>query len=983
MHHPMNRLFTSWLLLCLASTSAITEDLWTRYQFVTSELPSPAYVNTLHEDSLGQIWVGSDSGLFHIQNNKTQRIYHGPDTAIEHITEDQANRIWLATREGIWYWQSQTNNFIRLACTEDQSFSRLVEHPELGMLALASSGVYQVSDQLPCQKMTFPGLPTESSVERIALFNQHLMLAVRGHGLYRCDQVCSQVESFATDLTETRIREITAYEDTLYAGTHKHGFFALNNQGEVLRHWHRDARDEAIDFSLPMNGVMTLLPTEDVIWAGLWAGGLQQFDRQSGRKISSSRFYAPDVTTIGGRNIPALLISNNGTLYAGHENGVSIILPAQNQQGWIGLENESQTGFKQDYIFSLHHHNGNWITGTSNGGLYQIGHTDNTLLQHSSDSPPPHDLPTKSIWHIIPSDRGDLVLGTANGVIRLNPETLAWQSFGDPAQLVSTDVYSLTETSDQHLWLSLWEGGITRLDQHGRITGQWFRDDGLQQNTAELIISTHDDQVFVVNRSGLFRHDPTQDVFVPSQLHNTKNECTEIEHLTTDLTGRLWAVCDHQTLWHLHEGQWIKSPLRATEDIILVFKPTPGHQPRNEQLYVLTASQLLALDGFGAVIWNKDRPPLFANTTITAAAVVHNELVTGTNQGLYRQSLDRPILNTPPTAPIISGVRLFNKPLALTDDQKPNQTPPIKALYQGRLQLNYDQDLITIEFALPGHHHHPTAGFEYRLLPFDDRWFKTAEDETKATYTRLPPGRYHFEAKAITETDLPPATFELEVLPPWYLTWWAKTLFILTALLLITGIILGRTRRLQQSNLWLQESVRARTAELEEANNKLQQAANIDALTGLLNRRGLLNLSDTHWHEWQDQVILMIADIDHFKQINDQYGHQVGDEVLKVCTQRLNTLAGEHDLIARWGGEEFLLLLKDEPATSFEALTSRAHHIQQSIGATPIEVNSMTITVTITAGIAVHRGASFDACLQQADQKLYRGKSSGRNQLMV
>ncbi len=304
------------------------------------------------------------------------------------------------------------------------------------------------------------------------------------------------------------------------------------------------------------------------------------------------------------------------------------------------------------------------------------------------------------------------------------------------------------------------------------------------------------------------------------------------------------------------------------------------------------------------------------------------------------------------------------------------------ALFQGHLQLNYDQDLITIEFAVPGFHHQPLEGFTYRLLPFDRNWLTTAEDEAKASYTRVPPGRYHFEVKALGSEALLPATFELEILPPWYLTWWAKTLAVLLILLSILAVITVRTKRLKQRNVWLQERVKARTVELESANKKLQQAANLDALTGLLNRRGFRSLSDPHWTQWQDNALLMIADIDHFKQINDQYGHQLGDEVLVMCSQRLQSQAKEHDLIARWGGEEFLILLRDEPSSSLENLQKRAQQFQQVIGATIMELSTEKVTVTLTAGVCVHQGQRFETCLQQADQKLYDGKNAGRNRLI-
>ncbi|MDG1753278.1 MAG: diguanylate cyclase [Thalassotalea sp.] len=959
-------------------------ELWTRYQFINLEVPSPSNVNTLYEDHLGQIWVGTDSGLYRIHNNKIQKVNHAPKSTFEDILRAGRNDIWLATNDGVWRWYSKTNNFTQFNCPDEQSFSQLTEHPYLGLIGLARSGLYQFTENKACRKIEFDRLPEDSLIERIGMFNQRLIFAVRGHGLFQCSAECNQIQAFASSIADTRVREIAATQNHLYIGTHKHGFYALNDQGKVKQHWHRNADTEPDNLTLPVNGVMALLPTEQTIWAGLWAGGLQQFDTESGKKISSSRFYAPDTSTIGGRHVRALLKSKNGTFYAGHENGVSIISPAYNQQGWIGLANDYQTGFSHDYISSLYRHSNAWFTGTSSGGLYRIDQTANTLLRLSPDSPSPFNLPTKSIWQISHSQRGDLLLGTANGVIRLNPNTLDWQPFGDTSKLTSADVYRLTEASDQTLWLSLWEGGIARLDQDGQLIGQWSRDDGLQQNTSVAITSTADNNVFVLNDAGLFLFDSEQDKFVNTDLQSPQNNCAEIEHVSTNLAGQLWALCQHTSLWHLKEGLWVNAELPTSEPILHIFSSLDGYQPKGEQLFLLSQEHIFALDINGQLIWKKPRLPIPDTTNIKQAAVVNNELVIATNLGLYRQKLSQSYHKAPSVAPIITGVRLFNKPWTITDtESKTIQLNDNRALYQGQLQLNYDQDLITFEFALPGYHHESIQGFSYRLFPFNKRWLNTAEDEARASYTRLPPGRYRFEVKAIDSSELPNSTFHIEVLPPWYLTWWAKTLTIFVLVVSVIAIIIGRTRRLKQSNLWLQESVKARTAELEQANVKLQQAANLDALTGLLNRRGFRNLCDPSWVHWQGNAVLMIADIDHFKQVNDQYGHQLGDEVLITCAKRLKSKAGENDLIARWGGEEFLILLRDDPKSSFNNLQFRAQQLQKTISASVMELSSENITVTMTAGVCEHNGQHFDMCLQQADQKLYEGKNSGRNKLII
>ncbi len=972
------------IVLSVFSLSVNANDLWTRYQFINLEVPVSSGVNTLYEDQLGQIWVGSDNGLYRIQNNVLQKVSHGPKSSIEHILQAGNNDIWMATSDGVWRWQNQSNKFSTLACADEQSFSQLTKHPTLGLMALSRSGVYQLSDRQVCQKLSFNGLPEDAQIERITVFDRKLMLAVRGLGLFQCSAECNHVFEFSPDLSNTRVRELAPHNNTLYVGTHKHGFYALNNHGSVQLHWHRNAATAPYDFTLPVNGVMTLLPTENNIWAGLWAGGLQQFDIKSGKKVSSSQYYAPDTTTVGGRHVSALLESNHGTLYIGHENGVSVLLPAYNQQGWIGLANDSQIGLSNDKTFSLYQYNDVSIAGTSSGGLYFIGLNNNKLIHLSPDAPAPFNLPTKSIWQITDSQRGDLLLGTSNGVMRLNPNTFEWQLFGDPNKLKSTDVYSLTEAPDQTSWLSLWEGGIARLDAKGQLIGQWSNKDGLAQNTSAVIASTNDNQVFVLNNSGLFRYDHELDKFVDTELKKLQNNCVEVTHLTTDLTGQLWALCQHNSLWRYKEGIWFNAIPVTTEPIRHLISPFSGHKPNTEHLFLLSDNHVFALDINGQIMWQQTTLPMNNAVAIRQAAVVNNELITGTNQGLYRQKLHHPFLVTQLDAPVISGVRLFNKPWEINEtDPKADQPNDSIELYHGQLQLNYDQDLITFEFAVPGFNHEPIQGFNYRLLPYDKRWLTTAENEATASYTRLLPGRYQFEVKAIASNGLPPATFQLSIMPPWYLTWWAKTLAFFTVLVSILAVILGRTRRLKQSNLLLQKSVKARTVELEQANKMLQQTADLDALTGLLNRRGLLNLCDSNWTQWQGEIILMIADIDHFKRVNDQFGHQGGDHVLITCALRLKKHAGDQDIIARWGGEEFLILLRDEPKTSFDHLKSRAQKLQRIVGETTMNLGSKEITLTMTAGICEHQGESFDSCLQMADQKLYQGKNSGRNRLIM
>ncbi len=159
---------------------------------------------------------------------------------------------------------------------------------------------------------------------------------------------------------------------------------------------------------------------------------------------------------------------------------------------------------------------------------------------------------------------------------------------------------------------------------------------------------------------------------------------------------------------------------------------------------------------------------------------------------------------------------------------------------------------------------------------------------------------------------------------------------------------------------------------------KLKEMAHTDSLTGLYNRHFMLEKL-TGFFEGDEQGTLAMADIDGFKQINDTYGHNAGDEVLRTVSERMKAACEGCD-IARWGGEEFMILSHsehDEAITMYEQM-------RVSIESEPVVFEGKAINVTITIGISPRQsGISIDEWTRQVDGKLYEGKNSGKNRLVV
>ena len=171
---------------------------------------------------------------------------------------------------------------------------------------------------------------------------------------------------------------------------------------------------------------------------------------------------------------------------------------------------------------------------------------------------------------------------------------------------------------------------------------------------------------------------------------------------------------------------------------------------------------------------------------------------------------------------------------------------------------------------------------------------------------------------------------------------------------------------------------------VRRAEKKLVELATQDSLTGLSNRRNLLSLAK---HEMArarrtgEPTALIIADIDHFKQINDQRGHDAGDRVISDAGGLLLRLCREQDIVARWGGEEFLLLL---PATGVAAAAAFAERIRLAVAAIEVTHADARIGFTLSLGVAI-MGADelLSSAIARADRAMYQSKALGRNRVTV
>lgn len=198
----------------------------------------------------------------------------------------------------------------------------------------------------------------------------------------------------------------------------------------------------------------------------------------------------------------------------------------------------------------------------------------------------------------------------------------------------------------------------------------------------------------------------------------------------------------------------------------------------------------------------------------------------------------------------------------------------------------------------------------------------------------------------------------------------------------MTHTLLGREAELATLNASLESQVASRTEELRQANQQLSLLATTDALTGLLNRRSFEQSLNEHHQRFMRTGIpycILMIDIDHFKSVNDTFGHQAGDTVLQQIARTIKDSTRSTDICARFGGEEFIVLVPDR------VTPEEGHDLGQKIcslvSATAIAVVG-SITISVGVSEAEPDDPSGEAVISRADRALYKAKAQGRNRVI-
>jgi diguanylate cyclase (GGDEF)-like protein len=205
---------------------------------------------------------------------------------------------------------------------------------------------------------------------------------------------------------------------------------------------------------------------------------------------------------------------------------------------------------------------------------------------------------------------------------------------------------------------------------------------------------------------------------------------------------------------------------------------------------------------------------------------------------------------------------------------------------------------------------------------------------------------------------------------------WMYFVFVLTVVPTIT------TLSSQLANM--RQRLKDQKTELGKALERIRDLATRDELTGLINRRQMNQVLVEHAALDKRSMVefsVVVLDLDFFKRVNDTYGHRVGDEVLRNFAAEARRVLRETDVIARWGGEEFLLMMPEVPPGAPAIGIERLH---RALAALQISATVPELRISFSAGITTYRsGELIEEAIERADQGLYQAKASGRNQSAI
>jgi len=917
-----------------------------RYPFInyrSSEGLPQGYITAILQDRNGYIWVGTQAGLGKFDGAKFETFTSRDGLSGNYITDlemDRRGDIWVASQDGLDKISSEkisafplADNFIR-----DIAFSK----SDQSLWVLTANSIYTIRDGVSAQ---FDKFADPSRLNGLAACEANGLVFFTIDAVYLLKN--QRLQKYPSPEPVNFVKEVDRH---LFIGC-RGGLYQLNPFGEFKKYSGLPAAIRDIsDILFDVQGNLWIASKSGVFYKNLQSGEATIFAKANG---------------LIDDNIHKLLLDRENNIFIGTSFGLSQL--SQHLFRMYG----SEDGLPSTQVWDILENDGSILLGCDGG----IAELKNGRIQAFAIN---RQLQNKSIRAIVKLAPGRYLLGCRND------EILLWDG-GSRLQSIYNGVNVLYAIRDSRgsVWFAT-DNGLLKYDG-GDF--RWFRE-GLNDRIVWDVAELEKDTLLVGTRKGLqlFRAEK----FVPSSWEQqvgkiVVNDIRVISPreilVATELFGVFW-IKDGRVSRLTQERGLLHN------DVWSVLRDDNGN---------IWMNSTRALERFGSdstfTHFNKETG-LFGDEGCIHAALKASSgnLYFGIVPGLVEYTFFR---NETPA----------RKPILVIKDLVINGSPHKIPLTD---TLRHNQNTIEFNYICPTTNRESMPVYKTRLYPFDPDW-STFSRSTTVRYTNLPPGTYTFSVLANNSgggNEWFPAAKRVvfTIRSPFWQSWWFRSLQLLVGLGLVFLVVKIRVRVLERQKKKLEQLVQARTNEIAEKNRELAYLSITDPLTDLKNRRYLeekikedMSLIRRNLHDLRQgkkpftentpSLGIFMLDIDHFKKVNDLYGHEAGDAVIIEIARQLQSMMRQYDTVVRWGGEEFMVITRQSgQGDSFQL----AERIRLNIENTAFSVSAeQKIKKTISIGyshypflIAGHEKFSWQQAVALADNALYIAKHNGRNRVV-
>ena len=915
-------------------------------------------VHALAQDPAGFLWIGTENGLYRFDGTRFDGI--GREQGIVDVSAlslDAAGRLWIGMRSGLWIWERNTLREVR---RDGQRIPVGLPH------SFASTGpdhLWVLSGWQLLELTTRDGgrgwqvsngpRPTQSELAHISSIALHDGELWMGCGRALCRLHGSQVERWGSDRGVPDDRWFSLLRNR------KGALWARGSRRVVELAAGAAAFVDRTDAATPPDPSETNFPLAEDAQGRILTSAPGQLLRWNGQRWQ--HFSAASSGLPLGGKLRALLADRDGGLWLGMAGGGLL------QWRGYGLWQNWSTadGLAGPVVWALKRDAGGRLYASTGDGLSVLDEAEGRFVP-------------------------------ARGEVRAHRE-----------------LSSLEDDGAQHLWVATSAGTVLPVEE-GPAAGQRAGVAGMP--TIYRMRRDRSGTLWMATEQGLYRWTPGG-AGGPLRVDREANAAV-FPDFCEDRSGALW-FAGEKGLFHHADGQLARRPMVGADGEESAARLSYVACLRDGTLVVAGAEgglRHLRMDGTRLAATDIT-PPSLSDRRIFAlledsrgwlwvatdnGVAVRNGKhwrMLGQRQGLVWNDTSTNALYEDPDGSIwvgtSRGISRMVAPLELFAPAALPQARVMSATHEGQalptdryFSLPPAGGALEIVLSAPMCCDPTARTFEYRLAGLDASWTRSPHPDLRLS--GLAPGRYRFEARvADVERELQsdPVALEFGIEPPW---WATRTFYLAVVLMAVAAMALAyrwRVHALLQRRQQLERLVAERTRELEASHEQMRELASKDGLTGAWNRRALMEIGTRELQRAQREgrpLTLVLADIDHFKRINDGHGHPAGDAVLCEFVRRLVQVVRPYDAVGRYGGEEFVLVLLGA-STERPEDRARLSAIHACVAASPVALgNGQELTVTCSFGVASvsqNTAMNLEDLVAAADAALYRAKQAGRDRI--